>query len=219
MRKLGWVIGTILAAALSGCGSSLSDSTAPGPVDKGLYRDAVLDNEQRLAGEDRRVVPLYKTPLEAIGVGLDYLFVRPFANFFIYISHDNAAYAARKMANTKSPDLRREGMLRLVDFQFARRGIYLKGYAYLARDTEDYTVRAAAIRALNRCRRRDIPRCFCRRSTTINRWSAWRRPMPWGIFQIRRRSRPWSFISATSSRAWTCASPAPKRCGITTPPR
>lgn len=152
MRKLGWVIGTILAAALSGCGSSLSDSTAPGPVDKGLYRDAVLDNEQRLAGEDRRVVPLYKTPLEAIGVGLDYLFVRPFANFFIYISHDNAAYAARKMANTKSPDLRREGMLRLVDFQFARRGIYLKGYAYLARDTEDYTVRAAAIRALNRCR-------------------------------------------------------------------
>ncbi len=35
-------------------------------------------------------------------------------------------------------------MLRLVDFQFARRGIYLKGYAYLARDTEDYTVRAAA---------------------------------------------------------------------------
>lgn len=152
MRKLAWVIGTVLAAALSGCGSSLSDSTAPGPVDKGLYQDAILDNEQRLAGEDHRVVPLYKTPFEAIGVGLDYVFVRPFANFFIYISHDNAAYAARKMANAKSADQRREGMLRLVDFEFARRGIYLKGYAYEARDTEDYTVRAAGLRALNRCR-------------------------------------------------------------------
>ncbi len=96
MRKLGWVIGTILAAALSGCGSSLSDSTAPGPVDKGLYQDAVLDNEQRLAGEDRRVVPLYKTPLEAIGVGLDYCSSGRSRNFFDYISHDNAAYAAQE---------------------------------------------------------------------------------------------------------------------------
>ena len=43
-------------------------------------------------------------------------------------------------------------MLRLTDFAFARRGIYLKGYAYLARDTEDFTVRAAGLRALNRCR-------------------------------------------------------------------
>jgi HEAT repeats len=137
---------------LSGCGSSISDSTAQGPVDRSLHRDAVLDNRQRLAGEDHRVVPLYKTPLEALGVGLDGIFVRPWAIFFDYISHDSPAYAARKMEDPNSPDLQREGMLRLADFAACRRGIYIKGYAHFAKDTEDYTVRAAAIRALNRCR-------------------------------------------------------------------
>ncbi|MGD0463509.1 MAG: HEAT repeat domain-containing protein [Tepidisphaeraceae bacterium] len=151
-RKIGWAIGMMSAAALGGCGSSIHDATGPGPVDKGFYRDAVAENEQRLAGEDHRVVPLYKTPIEAIGIGLDAVFVRPWVHLFIYISHDNAAYAARKMADTTSADKRVEGTLRLVDFEFARRGIYLKGYAYEARETEDFTVRAAGLRALNRCR-------------------------------------------------------------------
>jgi len=152
MRKFAWLACCIASVALTGCGSSIHDATAPGPVDRGLYSDANLDNKQRLAGEDVRVVPLYKTPLEAIGVGFDTLISKPIANFFDYITHDNAAYAARKMADTKSPDNQREGMLRLDDFPFARRGIYIKGYAILARSGGDFTVRAAGIRALNRCR-------------------------------------------------------------------
>ncbi|HEY1923403.1 MAG TPA: HEAT repeat domain-containing protein [Tepidisphaeraceae bacterium] len=140
------------AVALCGCGSSTYDSSAPGPVDAGLYHDAVIENQQRLAGEDHRVEPLYKSPFVALGIGLNAVFIAPIGNFFIYISHDNASYAANKMADTTSADKRVEGTLRLVDFQFARRGIYLKGYAYLARDTEDFTVRAAGLRALNRCR-------------------------------------------------------------------
>ena len=88
----------------------------------------------------------------ALGIGLNAVFIAPVGNFFIYISHDNASYAAHKMKDTTSADKRVEGMLRLVDFDFARRGIYLTGYAYYARDTEDFTVRAAALRALNRCR-------------------------------------------------------------------
>src|SRR5262249_33478867 len=151
MRKFGWLaLGMMMA--LAGCGSSIPDSTAPGPVDPGLYNDATLDNKQRLAGEDVRVVPLYKTPLEAIGVGFDTVIGNPISHFFDYITHDNAAFAARKMEDKSSPDNQREGMLRLVDFDFARKGIYLKGYAIMARSGSDYTLRAAGIRALNRCR-------------------------------------------------------------------
>jgi hypothetical protein len=152
MRKLCCTIWLMSAAALCGCGSSISDSSAPGPVEQGLYHEALIENQQRIAGEDRRVEPLYKSPFVALGVGLNAVFIQPIGTFFIYISHDNAAYAAKKMADTTSADKRVEGTLRLVDFEFARRGIYLKGYAYEARDTEDFTVRAAGLRALNRCR-------------------------------------------------------------------
>jgi hypothetical protein len=149
MRKFCWAIWMMSAAALGGCGSSIHDASAPGPVDPGLYHDALIENQQRIAGEDRRVEPLYKSPFVAIGIAFNVVFVQPVAHFFIYISHDNAAYAARKMADTTSADKRVEGTLRLVDFEFARKGIYLKGYAYEARDTEDFTVRAAGLQALN----------------------------------------------------------------------
>lgn len=152
MGRKCWLLWIVTAGALAGCGSSLHDTTAPGPVDPGLYRDAQLDNEQRLVGEARRVVPLYRSPLDIFGVAYDDLIGHPIANFFDYITNDNAAYAARKMVDPTSPDNRRKGTLRLASFSFARRGYYIQVYANEARSDEDYTVRAAGIRALNRCR-------------------------------------------------------------------
>ncbi len=164
MRKFGWLAqwigGLIAAAVLAGCGSSIHDATAPGPVEPGLYHDATLDNQQRLAGEDVRILPLYKTPLEAFGVGFDVLIGDPIVHFFDYITHDSASYAAKKMADMRSPDNQREGMLRLTDFEFARRGIYIKGYEILARNGGDFTVRAAGLRALNRCRAKGYTTLF-----------------------------------------------------------
>jgi hypothetical protein len=137
---------------LTACSGSIADSSAPGPVDPGLYKEAQLVNQQRIAGEDVRIVPLYRTPFQAIGVGLNAIFIQPFVNFFDYITHDNAEYASKKMQDKSNPDHQREGMLRLTDFSFARKGVYVEGYAILARDAPDFTVRAAGIRALNRCR-------------------------------------------------------------------
>jgi hypothetical protein len=150
----------LLFLLLTACGSSITDSTAPGPVAPGLLKDAQLENQQRLAGEDVRVTPLYKTPLEAIGVGFNAIFIAPIGNFFDYITHDNAEYAAKKMANKNSPDQQREGMLRLTDFEFARHGVYVEGYAIEARSAPDFTVRAAGIRALNRCRAKGYTSLF-----------------------------------------------------------
>jgi hypothetical protein len=150
-RQSGWLI--LCVMTLAGCGSSIPDSTAPGPVDHGLYSDALLDNKQRLAGEDVRIEPLYKTPFEAIGVGFDVAISQPIGNFFDYITHDDPRHAARKMQDPHSADNQREGMLRLTDFKYARHdAANIKGYAIYARSAGDYTVRAAGLRALNRCR-------------------------------------------------------------------
>ena len=64
------------------------------------------------------------------------------------------------MADKHSPDKQREGMLRLTDFKFARHGIYITGYAIEARNGADFTVRAAGIRALNRCRAKGYTTLF-----------------------------------------------------------
>ncbi|MGA3067861.1 MAG: HEAT repeat domain-containing protein [Tepidisphaeraceae bacterium] len=141
----------VLLLALVGCGSDIHDNYPTGYVDKGLYNWAVLVNEQRLAGEDKRVIPIYESPWAAIGIGFDALIGRPIGRMSDYFSHDNAAAAARQIFDQSSPDNRRRGVLRLVDYDFARKGASLKVYAHVARD-EDYTVRAAAIRALNRSR-------------------------------------------------------------------
>jgi hypothetical protein len=146
-------------AALTACGGSVPDSLGPGPIDRGLYHDAVQVNAQRIGGEDVRVIPLYKTPFEAIGVGFNALIGQPIASFFDYITHDNAQYAAMNMAS-HSPDKQREGMLRLTDFKFARHGIYITGYAIKARSGEDFTIRAAGIRSLNRCRAKGYTSLF-----------------------------------------------------------
>src|SRR5580692_9435187 len=85
----------LLTLALSGCGSDIRDNYPTGYIDKGLYHDATLTNEQRLAGEDKRVIPLYRTPFEVIAIGFDALIGHPIEKISEYFSHDNAATAAR----------------------------------------------------------------------------------------------------------------------------
>jgi hypothetical protein len=161
MRLGGFFILFTLFGTVTGCNSSIHDSTGQGPVDRSLLKDAWLVNQQRLAGEDVRVVPLYKTPLEAIGLGLRNLFIDPFVKLADYMSHDTPAAAARKMLDPSyGPDVHREGALRLVDFQYARSGPTVLAYAHLARSGEDYTVRAAGLRALNRSRAKGYTSLF-----------------------------------------------------------
>ncbi len=151
MRALLSFIPLALVAALCGCGSSIHDDYGAGPVGHGLYKDAVLDNQQRIAGEDIHVRPLYTTPFEALGDGLHAIFIAPIVRGYDYLNKDTPGIAARKMLEPSSPDTRRIGMLRLVEFQDFRKGEVLKLYANATHD-DDYTVRAAALRSLNRCR-------------------------------------------------------------------
>lgn len=65
---------------------------------------------------------------------------------------DNAGHAARMTLDKSSPDHRREGVYKLVDYPFAQHPPYTTHYEQMAQTDTDPTVRAAAIRACNRAR-------------------------------------------------------------------
>ena len=59
---------------------------------------------------------------------------------------------------TGNPDQQREAIFKLADRKFGRQDPYRKHYGQLAESDADFTVRAAAIRALNRARdHQDVP--------------------------------------------------------------
>ena len=148
----------LVSLALAGCHNSTADNYAPGPIDPSLYNKALAENDQRLAGEDRGR-PVYETPFHDIGLW--------FTHFGEWMSGDNASAAVRKLIDTESADNRRAGALRLADYSFARTGPSLKLYAHLTND-EDYTVRAAGLRALNRCRATGYTDTFVRCLSDVN---------------------------------------------------
>src|SRR5256885_2158237 len=60
--------------------------------------------------------------------------------------------AVRMMTDPANADNRRLGINRLLDWDCAKREPFVTRYRYIAQNDRDQTVRAAAIRALNRCR-------------------------------------------------------------------
>jgi hypothetical protein len=64
----------------------------------------------------------------------------------------NALWGARKMEDPYFPDERREGVMFLVDHDYGQRQPYTTRYKQIAQNDPDFTVRAAAVRALNRAR-------------------------------------------------------------------
>jgi HEAT repeat protein len=65
---------------------------------------------------------------------------------------NNPGNSARKMEDSASADNRREAINELVERDFAKRPPYTLRYRQLAESDPDFTVRAVAIRALNRAR-------------------------------------------------------------------
>jgi len=80
-----------------------------------------------------------------------------------------------RMEDTKSADNRRRGILELASFDFGQTELYAKRYRQIAQSDPDFTVRAAAIRALNWSRNKPaIPIFVAAMSDTseLVRWQA-----------------------------------------------
>jgi hypothetical protein len=143
---------------LCGCGSSIGDTDNFGPVGHHLFKEAQASNAQRLAGEDHHVGST--NPLSALAQGLNRAIFHPIGQFFDALGHDTPGIAVRKALDPTSPDVQRQGILHLCDFDHFRQGTALVLYAHEAETAKDYTVRAAALRALNRCRAKGYTALF-----------------------------------------------------------
>ena len=136
--------GTLLLTG--GCTSYFTETNPPEPWSKGRFNEVRYDDQQRLAGEDRSnsgagdfvtYVP------RKLWSGVEWTWDWTTGNTPL-------RYAARLF--DKNPDKRREAIYMLSDNGFGRREPYTKYYAHMAESDMDPTVRAAALRALNRCR-------------------------------------------------------------------
>lgn len=87
------------------------------------------------------------------------------------IRGDTPLAAARKMLDPTSADARREGVFYLADRDFGRTvPAYLTVYRHLALTDPDYTVRMAAVRALNRARDKGSVSVFLKALDDGNEW-------------------------------------------------
>ncbi|HEV8606151.1 MAG TPA: HEAT repeat domain-containing protein [Tepidisphaeraceae bacterium] len=136
----------------AGCFSSIDDEDYK-PFTTGRWREMIRENEYRLKPEEQRPSKALTNPIR--------LFIGVIAEGISRI-HDlatghNFFQEARKLVDS-SPDHRRSGIIYLSDQSPGRRDPYLKQYMNMARTDLDPSVRAMAIRALNRARdKRAIP--------------------------------------------------------------
>lgn len=155
MRRLSRCLLSLSAALLAGCATHHPQDRTIGLISPAQRQADLRDDRNRLLGVDRapRVPlnePIYLIPASAFGAAIDVVFVEPTDQLYKYFTHDNAATAARDMLDENSADKRRFGVLRLADEAYARQGTAERNlWADMARQDKDYTVRAAAIRALN----------------------------------------------------------------------
>jgi hypothetical protein len=161
MRRI--VIWSCAAAAAllaaPGCSYLHREPANPTVLPPAKVRELVQADRERLAGPDSPrhqshtffgVDVTGESPWMAIG---HVLWAVP-QRLINFATGETPVKYATMMENTRSPDARREGVLKLADYPFGRKDPYVKRYDQIAGRDGDYLVRAAAIRALNRSRSR-----------------------------------------------------------------
>jgi HEAT repeat protein len=158
MRRSCLILSLLAAPALvftPGCASRVQSVKTIGIIPPGERAADLRDDRIRRLGVDHAPSvplnePFYVIPFTAMSAGFNVVFVEPSARLYRYFTHDDAATAARNMLDTTNADKRRAGILRLAEESYARQGVPETDlWADLAKRDPDYTVRAAAIRALN----------------------------------------------------------------------
>jgi hypothetical protein len=109
------------------------------------------DDRDRLLSEDQR----YKAKTGFLGKITDAIWEQ-IVRIYNYMTGDTPFAAAKNMLEPRYPDLRRQAIMYLSKHEYGRQDPYLKYYAEMARSDPDWTVRAMAIRALNRARDKSV---------------------------------------------------------------
>src|SRR5258706_3218778 len=151
MNRFAWCPIPVFLLA-GGCFSS-TDTEDYKPLTSSRWREMIKEDQNRLKPEEQRPSEAYKNPLRLVLSGIGEIFSRihDLATGHTYFAE------ARKLLDA-SPDHRRQGVIYLFDYTFGRHDPYAKRYMDMAQGDADFSVRAMALRALNRSRdRRAIP--------------------------------------------------------------
>lgn len=147
LRRL-FILALLIASGsfLTGCTSFWTETNPPQAWTSSRFKEVQEEDKQRLLGEDRSK--------SDVGDVLTYVPRKLWAGveWTWNISTGNSPYKYAKQLFDHNPDTRREAIYVVSDQSWGRKEPYTKYYAHMAADDIDPTVRAAAIRALNRSR-------------------------------------------------------------------
>jgi hypothetical protein len=121
------------------------------PWNQAAWKQALHDDELRQKTEEQRRA---EAMLPGVRDGTDAVWDQ-LARIYNYLRGRTPFDAARGMLDPADPDRRRQGVVWLSARPYGRQDPYLRYYSMLARTDPDHTVRAMAIRALNRARNRE----------------------------------------------------------------
>lgn len=148
MRRL--MICLVMGASFCAGGCNFFQDTNPEPAwTQQRWQDVKEENAIRVAGEDKTPKSTTWTVVFAVpdaiwsGVG----------RVWDYAWHNTPREWANDLFG-KVPDRRREAIFKFDDKEFGRKPPYTTYYAHMAETDDAFTVRAAALRALNRSRDR-----------------------------------------------------------------
>lgn len=112
------------------------------------WKQTQQENQQRLLPEEERKTKSDWNVFAMAGRGIG----KGVAHVWNWATGNTAYNAAKSMLDPASPDRRREAVVYLSKRDYGRRDPYTDYYIEMVRSDSDYTVRAMAIRALNRAR-------------------------------------------------------------------
>lgn len=134
---------------LCGC-LNVQDREEREPWTKSRWQDEFRANERRLKSEDELRTKKWTDPIEKV---TDKIWDQ-ITRIYNYITGDTPFQAAKNLLDPTYPDRRRQAIMWFSKRQYGRQDPYVTYYAEMAKTDNDWSVRAMAIRALNRVRSR-----------------------------------------------------------------
>lgn len=165
MRRL--ILLSTLALTAGGCAWNRHPTTATTVIPPAEMQKKLANNRERLAGPDsaRHLSHTYfgvDTTGEGPLTATWHVIWGGTKHFIDTLNGQTPIKDAAAMEDAKSPDNRRQGILKLANYRFARTNpIYAKRWDQIASEpAADPTVRAAAIRAMNHARNKQHGQTF-----------------------------------------------------------
>jgi hypothetical protein len=157
-RYFHWLIAVALSVVLPGL-TGCFQKNYPEEKEKWgprQWKEVQYGNQQRLLPEEQRKREIGLNLLSSAGQSLG----NGIMHLWNWATGNTAFNAAKNLLDPSAPDRRRQAVVYLSKREYGRRDPYTKYYAEMARTDPDYTVRAMAIRALNRARDKSTTEVF-----------------------------------------------------------